>query len=1101
MSLVGVRSARDLLRALQPLIRTREGDKVPFGDQREFLVASTVRRLAESDDRSLLVIDDFAGLDADEEVYRLVTRLVSVTNTANGNFKLVLACAASALAGFVGCAVVRLSTVGVGLEFTREVLMKHAGVVEDAARPLSEEDEQFVDVLRERCAGLPLALSIAGRAVRAIRERGSGTEGAWEEYARVLDNLAERGDSLGECGVVEGVDGVFMAGLVCLQMSWPEELPMNSKQALLSLCALRKGDRVCVQAFAQTWGMEVDKAQEVVERLERGGFLVRIHEWENECDKYKMHECVRDFGAALTARTGCGMVPWHRKVVDAFGESLPIVEGDTNGDDLHHSWSGQKAGEHYLSENIIRHLLLAEKLDLALKLLIDYRWIQHQNAQKEQDPFQAVLSDVALLQDLLEDEINLEMSSDRISTLTAILADLDFLSEAMKQAMPACIKNRHECSFQLHGRLCGLQGETNIMEWCVRSIEKFSLCPWARPEEGILEQPVLKLKRSFPQERSLDYIALYPRVSVNGLLVARKNGTIDILCGKKGVVRNTLRRSQSPEQGGIRHIWVGSNRTSEDVYSLSQSTEGIVLRVWKGNGSPQEFRPFLADQEITCATLMQSGVLACGTRQGTIYIVDCCTGTSLRELPADLELLSLTATPDAQTLVSLSSTHSTLRVWDMAQETRQRSFKCASGSNCVAISGSGQFLACGRLDGMIQIFSTTTGTELKLLTRHTESVSCVSFSPDDKYVYSGSLDHTIVVWDLSTGGMRRRSGQHEEAITSMALGKGGNELYYASENSISVLAARPALSENEDYAMNSALRNVVQAYCVSTNSNTLVTVETDRICFRDGRGPNTVYEALHHKPTDNHSIYSEIRIAAQGSSHSADCIAISPKEDLVAYSFRIMDIGTIQVYIINRETGSTVLLDDIGISFDSDGFLGCETEKLSFVFGEVYLNGVVRFDFTEILSPNRMYHSRFEVMWNVNGALVYAEEVPFIQDNPQVMSSTTSAAQEECACLYMVDRYQILLDRPEVTLLATLPKGIRPIMSTVGTTELPALNAVNFVKSTGRLWFLNEDYLLQYVDLKDSSSEKDDTPPPLPIPRIAHIDRTAVHNRESLNYY
>ena len=44
-----------------------------------------------------------------------------------------------------------------------------------------------------------------------------------------------------------------------------------------------------------------------------------------------------------------------------------------------------------------------------------------------------------------------------------------------------------------------------------------------------------------------------------------------------------------------------------------------------------------------------------------------------------------------------------------------------------------------------------TGTELRTLNGHQNSVSSVSFSPDGKLLVSGSADSAIKLWDVATG--------------------------------------------------------------------------------------------------------------------------------------------------------------------------------------------------------------------------------------------------------------------------------------------------------------------------------------------------------------
>ncbi|KAH9894745.1 WD40-repeat-containing domain protein [Cubamyces lactineus] len=70
--------------------------------------------------------------------------------------------------------------------------------------------------------------------------------------------------------------------------------------------------------------------------------------------------------------------------------------------------------------------------------------------------------------------------------------------------------------------------------------------------------------------------------------------------------------------------------------------------------------------------------------------------------------------------------------------------------SALAFSLDGMCIACGSMDGAIQLRNTHTGTQMQALEGHTSTVRSVSFSPTGKELLSGSEDGTVYVHDVAT---------------------------------------------------------------------------------------------------------------------------------------------------------------------------------------------------------------------------------------------------------------------------------------------------------------------------------------------------------------
>jgi WD40 repeat protein len=69
----------------------------------------------------------------------------------------------------------------------------------------------------------------------------------------------------------------------------------------------------------------------------------------------------------------------------------------------------------------------------------------------------------------------------------------------------------------------------------------------------------------------------------------------------------------------------------------------------------------------------------------------------------------------------------------------------------VAIAPDGKTAISASRDKTLKIWDTETGTEVRTLTGHTDSVHAVDLAPDGNTAISASRDNTLKIWDLLSG--------------------------------------------------------------------------------------------------------------------------------------------------------------------------------------------------------------------------------------------------------------------------------------------------------------------------------------------------------------
>ena len=263
-----------------------------------------------------------------------------------------------------------------------------------------------------------------------------------------------------------------------------------------------------------------------------------------------------------------------------------------------------------------------------------------------------------------------------------------------------------------------------------------------------------------------------------------------------GLASEAINQMDNDAQLALMLALLSAQETKPDGIVL-QETKTALFTVLNSPNVLQTFEH--EDMVFSVAYDSQNKYFATGTWDGGIHIWSVETGALLHSGKHEDAVFRLDFSPDGKQLGS-ASWDGTAKVWDVASgkeiftltsdpvqlyDIRTQEYYTQTQMYDIDFSPDGKLIATGGFDNIIRLWNAETGTKLRTLIGHADTVKGLDFSPDSRTLISGSADGTARLWDAQSGNLLRTfyaQGDDFPEVTSVTFNSEGDRILVGTDN-------------------------------------------------------------------------------------------------------------------------------------------------------------------------------------------------------------------------------------------------------------------------------------------------------------------------------
>lgn len=674
---------------------------------------------------------------------------------------------------------------------SEQILLTSSGL----DRPKEEANKKAFLSIVNTCKGLPIALSLAGKAIRRLSEDDYlvDRESVWRTYNIDWDDP--------NTGVMVQV---VIKAINVLSDQFGKEYWAYFK----ALCILQKAEQIPVFMLQRLWWKSEAECLRIIKTFQRFSVIRLGNQFKSSSElTVGLHDIILDICRRFALRDSSFNMSHHRvissycpdigmsQVIDADGDCLKLIR---NTMENFRQWWLRVSDDKFIFANIIRYLEASARFEDVIWLINRPKWLVNQlKTNKLHRVRQDLDSASRCMTTWIEDERS-EMTCWINTVYHALNESYTYVKKSKWDGM---------IWTQLYGRLLYFEKKAPYVSSFLSEIVQQSPRPWLKPSYGALNPPS-SLKERF--NINGDYLCHTEDDDEMKVLVKRDGGvylcrfnlkdgsqlpTSQIcqledharpICGVYDSVHSTFFVGLC--NGAILELRNSATINTTDDLASSATVEHVMsaFRIFPPWQSTYHHGHLMSVNDL--AVTADGNCLVSGSDDDDVYVWqwdgEIWISEKLEGHGDTVE--SVAVTQDGSMIVS-GSADETVRIWqktdgEWADIVLNDHYKTVTS---VAVTKSGSRIVSGSLDDTVRIWEKDEEGEWQgqILYGHDYSVMTVGITDDGKHLVSGSRDKTIRVWEKFEDGLWESDTLTvQEWVCSVALTNDGSRVVSGSDD-------------------------------------------------------------------------------------------------------------------------------------------------------------------------------------------------------------------------------------------------------------------------------------------------------------------------------